>query len=128
LREHKLYAKLSKCDFYNDKIQYLGHIVSKEGIVVDLEKIKSIMVWPIPKFDSDIRSFMGITGCYRNFIKGFSDISHPITSLKKKGATFIWFEKFQEILEKIKHLLTKTPILKIKYPYKDFIVCVNAFI
>jgi hypothetical protein len=75
LREKKLYAKLSKCDFYKDKIQYLGHVVSKEGIVVDPEKIKSIMDWPIPKDVSDIRSFMGITGYYQKFIEGFSKIA-----------------------------------------------------
>ena len=64
MRDQKLYAKLSKYDFYKDKIQYLWHIVSKEGIVVDPEKIKSIMDSPIPKDVSNIRSFMGITGYY----------------------------------------------------------------
>jgi hypothetical protein len=61
LREHKLYAKFDKCNFYQRKIQYLGHVISKDGIEVDPEKIKSIMEWPIPKDVADIRSFMGIT-------------------------------------------------------------------
>ena len=84
LREKKLYDKLTKCDFYKDKIQYLGHVVSKEGIIVDPDKIKAIMGWPIPKDVLDIRSFMGITGYYRKFIEGFSKIVYPITSLQKK--------------------------------------------
>jgi len=84
LREHKLYAKLSKCEFYKDKIQYLGHVISREGIVVDPDKIKAIMNWHVPKDVSDIRSFMGITGYYRKFIEGFLKIAYPITSLQKK--------------------------------------------
>ena len=69
LREHKSYAKFDKCDFYQRKIQYLGHVISEDGIVVDPEKIKAIMEWYIPKDVVDIRSFMGITGYYRRFIE-----------------------------------------------------------
>jgi hypothetical protein len=61
LRKHKLYAKFDKCDFYQKEIQYLGHVISSEGIVLDPEKIKAIMEWPVPKDVADIRSFMGIT-------------------------------------------------------------------
>ena len=62
LREHQPYAKLSKCDFYRDRIQYLGHIISEEGISVDLEKIEAIMNWPTPRNVTDVRSFMGLAG------------------------------------------------------------------
>jgi hypothetical protein len=65
LREHKLYANFDKCDFYQKKIQYLGHVISAEGIVVDPEKTKAIMEWLVPKDVEDIQSFMGITGYYR---------------------------------------------------------------
>ena len=61
LRKHKLYAKFKKCDFYQKEIQYLGHVISSEGIVIDREKTKSIMEWPVPKDVENIRSFMGIT-------------------------------------------------------------------
>jgi hypothetical protein len=98
LRKHKLYAKFDKCDFYKKVIEYLGHVISAEGIVVDLEKTKAIMEWPIPKDVVDIRSFMGITGYYRRFIEGFSKIAYPITSLQKKGTKFNWSEKCQESL------------------------------
>ena len=70
LREQPLYAKLSKCDFFKDMIQYLGHIVSKDGISVDHDKIKAITEWPIPKNVADIRSFVGITDYYQKFIEG----------------------------------------------------------
>jgi hypothetical protein len=81
LRKHKLYAKFDKCDFYQMKIQYLGHVISEEGIAVNPEKIRSIMEWPIPKDVEDIWSFMGITSYYRRFIEGFSKIAYPIKSL-----------------------------------------------
>ena len=81
LREHQLYAKFSKCDFFKDKIQCLGHVITKDGISIDPNKIKSINEWPISKDVTDVWSFMGITGYYRRFIKGFSRIANPINSL-----------------------------------------------
>eukprot|EP00253_Pinus_taeda_P018339 PITA_18339 len=95
LREHELCAKFSKCDFFKEEIQYLGHVITKEGIAVDPEKIKTIMEWPIPKDVADIRSFMGLAGYYRRFVEGFSRIAYPITSLQKKGKVFMWTPKCQ---------------------------------
>ena len=88
LRHHQLFAKFSKCDFFKDKIQYLGHVVTKEGISVDPEKINANEDWPVPKDVTDVRSFMGITGYYWRFIEVFSRIVNPITSLQKKGKKF----------------------------------------
>ena len=96
IRDHKLYAKLSKCGFYKDKIHYLGHIISEEGIYVDPEKIEAIMNWPTPKNVTDVRSFMGFAGYYRRFIEGFSKVAHPITSLQKKKIKFEWTHKCEE--------------------------------
>jgi len=69
---------------------------------------------------------MGITGYYRRFIEGFSKITYPITSLPKKGTKFTWTDKFQDSFDKLKHLLTTAPILKIADPYQDFTVCTDA--
>jgi len=126
LRKHKLYTKFDKCDFYQKEIQYLRHVISEEGIVVDPKKIKAIMEWLVPKDVEDIRSFMGITGYYCRFIEGFSKTTYPITSLQKKGTKFKWTQKCQDSFNKLKELLTMTPILKVVDPEKDFIVCVNA--
>lgn len=126
LREHQLYAKFSKCDFYKEEIQYLGHIITREGITVDPEKIRTIMEWPVPKDVTDIRSFMGLAGYYRRFVEGFSRVEYPITSLQKKGKAFKWTLECQRSFEQLKHLLTTAPILSIADPHKDHVVCTDA--
>jgi hypothetical protein len=85
LKEHRLYAKLRKCSFYERQIHYLGHIILEEGIEVDPKKIKSIEGWSIVRNFLEVRSLMGITSYYRRFVKGFSKIAHPINYLQKKG-------------------------------------------
>jgi hypothetical protein len=93
LREHQLYAKLSKCSFYQRQIHYLGHIISEEGITVDPEKLQAIQEWPAPRSVAEVRSFMGLAGYYRKFIVRFSKIAHSITSLQRKEKKFQWTEE-----------------------------------
>jgi hypothetical protein len=126
LREHQLYAKLSKCSFYQERIHYLGHIISKDGIAVDPEKIEAIREWSAPRNVMEVRSFMGLAGYYRRFIAGFSKIAHPITSLQRKGKQFHWTEGCEESFQRLKQLLTSAPILRIADPNADFIVCTDA--
>ena len=102
MREHKLYDKFSKCEFFKDKIQYLGHVISKEGISVDPDKIKAIMEWHVPKDVLDVWSFMGITGYYQKFTEGFSKIVNLVTSLQKKGKRFVWDQNCEESFNKLK--------------------------
>ena len=100
LREHQLYAKFSKCDFYKLHIQYLGHIISETGIVVDLEKIKSIKYWPTPTSFTDIRSILVLAEYYHKFIENFSRIASPMTTLHKKENKFIWTDKCKKKFSK----------------------------
>ena len=90
LREHQLYAKMSKYTFFAKKVEYLGFIVSEEGIVVDPAKVQDIIDWPQPKNVKEVRGFLGITGWYWVFIKGYAKIASPITKLLKKNAKIIW--------------------------------------
>ena len=94
-----MYAKLSKCTFFHTEVHYLGHVVSKEGIVVDPEKIRAIMEWVAPKNVDEVRSFMGLVGYYRSFIRNFSKISYPITSLQRKGKKFEWTKECEASFE-----------------------------
>jgi hypothetical protein len=104
----------------------LGHIISKDGIEMDPEKIEAIREWLAPKNATEVRSFMGLAGYYRRFIRGFSKIAHPITSLQIKGVKFQWTLDCEMIFQHLKQLLTRSPILRIADPNKYFIVCTYA--
>jgi hypothetical protein len=126
LREHQLYVKFNKCELFQKKIHYSGHVLSEEGVAIDPKKIRSIMEWPTPKDVLDIISFMGLAGYYKIFIKRFSKIGCPITTLQKKGTKFLWTQKCEERFQTLKHLLTHVPVLKIADPEADFLVCIDA--
>ena len=100
--------------------------MTKEGISVDPENINAIEDFLVPKYVTDVRSFIRITDYYRKFIEGFSRIANPITSLQKKGKKFDWNQKCEDSFKKLKTLLTSAPILRIADPKKDFIVCTDA--
>ena len=96
LREHQLYAKFSKCDFWLKEVQFLGHVLSAEGVVVDPSKVKDILDWKPPTTVHQVRSFLGMAGYYRRFILDFSRISKSITGLLKNQAKFIWSPDCEE--------------------------------
>ena len=99
LREKKLYAKLSKCDFWLKEVSFLGHIVSAEGIRVDPAKIEAVVNWKSPQNVTKVRSFLGLAGNYRRFVRCFSVIASPLTKLLRKGIKFEWTYKCQNSFE-----------------------------
>ena len=111
LREKKLYAKLSKCDFWLKEISFLGHIVSAEGVRVDPVKIEAVVNWKPPRSVTEVRSFLGLAGYYRRFVKGFSVIASPLTKLLRKGVLFEWSDKCQNSFEQLKEMLVEAPVL-----------------
>ncbi|WVZ95181.1 hypothetical protein U9M48_040978 [Paspalum notatum var. saurae] len=126
LREHKLYAKLSKCEFWLDQVPFLGHIVSKGGIMVDPSKIRSVMDWKVPQVVKEVRGFLGLAGYYRRFIESFSRIAKPMTSLLEKGVTFIWTKERQAAFDELKKRLTTAPVLTLPDLTKSFTVYCDA--
>jgi hypothetical protein len=126
LRDHQLYAKLSKCSFYQEKIHYLGHIISKYGIFVDPEYIEAIRESSAPKNVKEVISFMVLVVYYRRFIIGFSRIAHPITSLQRKEKKFQWMKDCERSFHRLNQLLSSAPILSIADPNEDFVVCIDS--
>ncbi|KAL2938982.1 Transposon Ty3-I Gag-Pol polyprotein [Bienertia sinuspersici] len=111
LRRDRWYAKLSKCEFWLKRIAFLGHIVSNEGVSVDPSKIKAVSEWPRPTNVTEIRSFLGLAGYYRRFVKDFSRIAQPITRLMRKEVKFEWKEDCEKAFVELKKRLTTAPIL-----------------
>ncbi|WMV37333.1 hypothetical protein MTR67_030718 [Solanum verrucosum] len=122
LKEKELYAKLSKCEFWLDEVAFLGHVVSAEGVKVDPSKIQAVVEWKPPKSPTEVRSFLGLAGYYRRFVKGFSIIASPLTKLLQKEVKFIWDDKCQESFETLKSLLTQAPILTLPIEGKEYVV------
>ncbi|XP_075074718.1 uncharacterized protein LOC142162283 [Nicotiana tabacum] len=111
LQEHRLYAKFSKCEFWLDSVSFLGHVASKDGIMVDPKKTKAVQKWPRPISHTDIRSILGLAGYYRRFVHDFSRIAVPLTKLTQKNAKFQWTEECEQSFQKLKTCLTTAPIL-----------------
>ncbi|WVZ97277.1 hypothetical protein U9M48_042826 [Paspalum notatum var. saurae] len=126
LREHKLYAKLSKCEFWLDQVPFLGHIVSKGGIMVDPSKISNVMDWKVPEVVKEVRGFLGLAGYYIRFIESFSRIAKPMTSLLEKGVPFIWTKERQAAFDELKKRLTTAPVLTLPDLTKSFTVYCDA--
>ena len=93
LREHQLYAKFSKCEFWLKEVGFLGHVISEEGIAVDPTKVVTVTNWVAPTIVGVIWSFLGLAGYYRRFIENFSKIAKPMTELLKKDTKFNWTEE-----------------------------------
>ncbi|XP_022040901.1 uncharacterized mitochondrial protein AtMg00860-like [Helianthus annuus] len=93
LQGNRLYTKFSKCEFWLEEVQLLGHIVNSQGIHVDPKKIEAVKGWIMPKNPSEVRSFLGLAGYYRRFITNFSKTVVPLTALIQEDKPFVWGPK-----------------------------------
>ena len=96
LRDHQLYAKFSKCEFWLTEVRFFGHVVSALGMSVDLEKVEVVMSWERLKSVFEIRSFLGLAGYYRRFIEDFSRLAAPMTRLTWNEVKFDWDDRCEE--------------------------------
>ena len=112
LKNANLTLKSSKCHFFKKQVEFLGHIISEEGVKTDPMKIKAVQEWPIPRrVKDDVRSFLGLTGYYRRFIKDYGSIAKPLHELTERTTPFVWSEERERAFQQLKDALTSAPIL-----------------
>lgn len=130
LASANLFVKLEKCKFHTSKVEFLGYIISNEGISMDQAKIDSVTSWPIPASTKDVMSFLGFTNFYRRFIPGYSSITAPLTSLLRKENTtsphFAWDSKSQNAFELLKSKFQDTCLLRHFDPARPAIIEADA--
>jgi hypothetical protein len=105
LQQHQLSVKQSKCSFAQQKLEYLGHIISNQGVATDPSKVQAVQQWPTPTNMKQVRGFLGLTGYYRKFIQGYSLISRTLSNLLKNDTLFQWTQTHQAAFEHLKKLL-----------------------
>ena len=111
LREHQLYSKFSKCEFWLIEVKFLGHVVSTSSVSVDPKKVEDVMSWERLKSVFDIRNFLGLARYYRRFIEDFSRLAAPMTRLTRKGVKFGWIDLCEKAFQELKMRLTLAFIL-----------------
>ena len=126
LRQEKLYAKASKCEFFESKTEFLGHIISDQGILPDPKKLQAIEEWPAPKTVTEIQSFLGLANFYRRFIRNFSHIAAPLTSLTKKDHPYNWTSVEETAFQDLKTALISAPVLAAPDPDLPYVVITDA--
>jgi hypothetical protein len=124
-RQHKLYAKMSKCAFCLPKVEYIGHLLSDIGISVENTKVDTIREWPIPRRKTDVQSFLGVINFYRRFITSCARISKPLTQLTG-NTPFKWDGETQNAFDQLKKALCTAPLLRAFDPTLPIIVTTDA--
>jgi hypothetical protein len=125
LSQHQLFLKQSKCAFGASEVEYLGHLVGKDGIRVDPKKIEAMQDWPHPKTLKSLRGFLGLTGYYRKFVKNYGKIAAPLTTLLKKNS-FTWTPAIAQDFQTLKMAMCTTPVLALPDFTKTFVLECDA--
>jgi hypothetical protein len=126
LRERKLYAKLSKCEFFQKEVEFLGHRIGADGLRVSPDKIGAVREWPAPTSVTEVRSFLGLANFYRRFVMGYSRLALPLSELTKDDVRFRWDKEHQAAFDAIKAALCSSPVLIIPDQSKQFVLNCDA--
>jgi hypothetical protein len=126
LREQKLYAKESKCEFFKHEVEFLGHRVGQDGVRMMEDKVQAVREWPTPRSVRDVRAFLGTAGYYRKFIRDFSAIAAPLSELTKDSVKFEWAAPHQAAFAQLKTAIAQGPVLILPNPSLPFVVHTDA--
>ena len=126
LRDAKIYARLHKCEFFKDKVEYLGFDVSARGVQPSPDKVRAVVEWPKPSSVKDVRSFLGLAGFYRWFIKNFSLKAKPLTELTRDDAVWRWEEPQEMAFKTLKRSLVTAPVLHMPNFDLPFVLTTDA--
>ncbi|GJT28620.1 putative reverse transcriptase domain-containing protein [Tanacetum coccineum] len=126
LKEEKLFAKFSKCEFWLSNVKFLSHVIDSKGIHVDSAKVESVKDWASPKTPIKISSILGLVGYYQRFIKGFSKIARPMMKLTQKSVKFDWREKAEAAFQLLKQKLCSAPVLALPEGSENFVFYYDA--
>ncbi len=127
LIDHQLYAKAEKCEFHQESVSFLGYVISAGGVAMDDKKIRNVVNWPQPTTLIELQRFLGFANFYRRFIRNFSTVAAPLTSMTKKGnQRLTWSPAAHQALRTLKERFTTAPILHHPDPEQEFIVEVDA--
>ncbi|GFY16361.1 retrovirus-related Pol polyprotein from transposon 412 [Trichonephila clavipes] len=126
LSDANLKLNPSKCKFFQKEVNYLGHIISAEGVRTDPEKVSAVKNWKRPENLRELRSFLGLCTYYRKFVKGFSNIARPLHRLTESKQKFQWTKECEDSFLQLKEALTSSPILIYPQPDKPFILDTDA--
>lgn len=126
LNDHNVRINLSKCKFFRSRVAYLGHVLEKNNIYPNPEKIRAVMEAPVPKNVPELQSYLGLLNYYGNFIPNLSSEIHELYNLLNNDCEFVWTENCQKSFEKSKELLTSNQVLELYDPEKEIIVAADA--
>lgn len=126
LRHNQLYAKESKCEFFRERVEFLGHLLDASGVHMMYDKVKAITEWPTLTSVADVQSFLGTVGYYRKFVRMFSEIATPLTQLLQKGAPFVWESAQQQAFDALKKAVSQQPVLILPDPSLPYVVTTDA--
>ena len=117
---------MSKCHFAQRQLRYLGHVILEKGVATNPDKVQAVLKWPVPRSVKELRSFLGLAGYYRRFVKHFGIISKPLTDLLRKGAVYVWTDSQDQAFLALKQALTTAPVLALPDFSRPFVVETDA--
>ena len=126
IKDAGLRLKTTKCAFFQDRVNYLGHVVSRDGVSVDQLKVNKVKNWPVPKTSKEVQQFLGLANYYRRFVQGFANTSRPLHRLTEKTAKFTWTAECQAAFDELRYRLCDTPVLSFPDYTKSFILDTDA--